>query len=49
MFLDGWTDGWMYGWVGGWVCGAKIMLRIAYSNQKTDSNAGGVGKMFVRG
>jgi hypothetical protein len=29
MFLDGWMDGWV---------GVKAVLRIAYSNQKTEKS-----------
>ena len=33
-WVEGWVDGWMDGWVGG-----KAGLRIAYSNQKSITQA----------
>ena len=31
-----WMDGWMGRWMGGWM-DVKAVLRIAYSNQKSES------------
>ena len=38
-------DGWMGGWMDGWM-DVKAVIRIAYSNQKTEKDCS-VGSMLV--